>query len=497
MASEGRTGPRDELSAGPPWIFGLRGSPREAPENTLASLRRAVDLGLDGVAYDVRACASGELVLLADATLDRTTDAIGPLASRGVRELHGVDAGGWFSPGFAGEPLAWLDEAFELEGNAAGAHPQHVIELREPPVLPEIAARVAELGRKLSVRIATSHRAACREARDHGLSALYVLTRAAEDERRFVQDERIAAVGATPQGWRTLVGSLSWDAERFCLDVDEPDELLAACRLPFNGLTTTEPRRALATRELVRLVPDDVGRYPLQAPVLDIERATRLSGEGEWCGRWQAAASLRNPFPFEVRVALELVVRRGAFDAPALPLGARLAAGGTVEMPFSISGGSWSPGGDPLLVAHFFWGEDESQRLALDAPLVRRRETVLHDTMRRLPMLRESPKDPRASVTIRRHRGDLLVALEDPGDLEQARVAVHLDGVVRVGAKGLRIPLPRDFAIRPGGVPFSAGIEGRRRERRGLRTVVRRWAGGLPDVLTAGEPGRLLPEGRG
>lgn len=494
MTSGKGIGPPSALEAGPPWIFGLRGSPREAPENTLASLRRAVEMGLDGVAYDVRACASGELVLLADATLDRTTDALGPLAARDVRELSEADAGSWFGPRFAGTPLAWLEEALELEGNAAGTFPQHLIELREPSALPEIAARAAELGRKLSIRVVTSQRAACREARDLGLSPLYVLTRAAEEERRFVRDERIAAVGATPQGWRTLAGSLSWDAERFCLDVDEPDELLAACRLPFNGVTTTEPRRALATRRLVRLAPADVGRYPLQAPVLDIEPATRLSGEGEWCGRWQVTAGLRNPFPFEVRVALELVVRRGAFDAPALPLGARLAPGAAAEMPFTLSGGSWSPGGDPLLVAHFYWGEDDGSHLALDAPLVRRREVVLHDTTRRVALLREAPGDPTATVTLRRHRGDLLVALEHPGDLEQARVVVHLDGAVRTGAKGLRMALPRDFATRPGGIPFSVGIEGRRRERRGLRTVVRRWAGGLPDPLSAGAPGRLLPE---
>src|SRR5690606_6905461 len=145
-------------------------------------------------------------------------------------------------------------------------------------------AAVAERGRRLSVRVATSQRAACREARDLGLSPLYVLTRAAEEERSFVRDERIAAVGATPRGRRTLAGARPWDAERFCLDVDEPDELLAACRLPFNGLTTTEPRRALATRELVRLAPGDLGRYPLQAPELAIEPATRLDGNGEWCG---------------------------------------------------------------------------------------------------------------------------------------------------------------------------------------------------------------------
>ena len=58
----------------PPWILGHRGVPLEAPENTLAGMRRALELGLDGFEYDLRACASGEAVLMHDETLSRTTN---------------------------------------------------------------------------------------------------------------------------------------------------------------------------------------------------------------------------------------------------------------------------------------------------------------------------------------------------------------------------------------------------------------------------------------
>ena len=64
---------------------------------------------LDGpLAYELRACASGELCLLADATLDRTTDAHGGVELRTLPEISGLDAGGWFDARFAGEPLANL-----------------------------------------------------------------------------------------------------------------------------------------------------------------------------------------------------------------------------------------------------------------------------------------------------------------------------------------------------------------------------------------------------
>ena len=78
---------------GPPWILGHRGAPREAPENTLASLRRALEIGVDGIEYDLRGNASHEPVLMHDEDLARTTDAKGLLAARGLPELFGVDAG--------------------------------------------------------------------------------------------------------------------------------------------------------------------------------------------------------------------------------------------------------------------------------------------------------------------------------------------------------------------------------------------------------------------
>lgn len=487
-------GEHGELAPGPPWIFGWRGAPREAPENSLASLERAVGLGLDGVAYDVRACAGGELVLLADATLDRTTDGSGALAVHSPKELHELDAGSWFGAEFSGEPLAWLDSALALRGNAAGTHPQHLIELREPELLPALAARLAERGQRLSVRVATARRSVALEARDLGLAPLLELERPTERDRAFARDEALMAIGARFQDWR-LAGPTPWDCERFCFDVDDPHELLAACRTPFNALTTTEPRRALAIRALVHLAPEDRGGYPLRVGELTIGAQTHLASQGEWCGVWQVELELRNPFAFEVLVELSLVVRRGAFDAPALPQQVRMGPGESVRRSFGLSGGSWSPGGDPLLAARFALPEaDGGARpfLVLDAPLVRRRSVRLLDRALRLPLLRETPREPAASVTVRRHRRDLLAALENPGDLTDARVVVHLDGRRWTGARGVRLALPEDIDTRPGGVPFSVGIVGWRATPRGPRSVVRRWSGGLPDTLAAGEPGRLL-----
>jgi glycerophosphoryl diester phosphodiesterase len=94
----------------PRWI-GHRGAAAHAPENTLASLRRAAADGARWVEFDLRLTADEVPVLLHDATLERTTDGSGPVASRRWDELRRLDAGGRRAPEFRGEPLPSLAQA--------------------------------------------------------------------------------------------------------------------------------------------------------------------------------------------------------------------------------------------------------------------------------------------------------------------------------------------------------------------------------------------------
>jgi glycerophosphoryl diester phosphodiesterase len=90
-----------------------RGASGHAPENTLAAFRRAVDLGADGVELDVQLSSDGELVVIHDETLERTTDGHGWVKDHSLAELKALDASaGW--DGFAGEPLVTLREVFDL-----------------------------------------------------------------------------------------------------------------------------------------------------------------------------------------------------------------------------------------------------------------------------------------------------------------------------------------------------------------------------------------------
>jgi len=82
----------------PPRLFGHRGAAGVAPENTLASFRRAHAAGVDVFELDVHATRDGEVVVLHDPTLDRTTDGAGAVAAVTFAELARLDAGHRFTP---------------------------------------------------------------------------------------------------------------------------------------------------------------------------------------------------------------------------------------------------------------------------------------------------------------------------------------------------------------------------------------------------------------
>ncbi len=481
-----------------PWILGARGVPLEAPENTLCSLRRALELGLDGVAYELRACKSGELVLLADETLERTTDAHGLLELRTLPEISGLDAGGWFGARFAGEPLVLFEEALDLEPAGPGSRPQHLIELRSPGFAPQAARALRGSSSRLQARVATRSRSACLELRDQDLSTLLIADQADEDLAGFLRRERIAACGLSLSSW-PVSSREGWPSERWALELDEPAQLLAACRAGIDGLTTREPRRALAARALASLAPQDGRGWPLEAPELAIEPRSALAGGTEWSGSWSLCARVRNPFELEVRVELSLTVARGTFEARGLPSRLALRPGDQTEVSFELRGGSWSPGGDPRLCADYAWKGRRGRpggQASFDATLHRVRTLRLSETALRVQLLREHPADPPATMTLRRHGAFLLARIESAGGLDDARALVHVDGREHAGAAGLRVRLPEDFDRRPGGVPFSVGCLGREASsgRGGLR--LRRWAGGLPREGDRGAPGRLLPAAR-
>ncbi|WP_343045078.1 glycerophosphodiester phosphodiesterase [Paenibacillus lemnae] len=97
-----------------PIIFAHRGASGEAPENTLAAFSLGLEQGCDGFELDVHLSKDGEIVVIHDDTIDRTTNGSGKVRDMTVEQLQAVDAGAWFDEKYKGEVIPRLEEVFDL-----------------------------------------------------------------------------------------------------------------------------------------------------------------------------------------------------------------------------------------------------------------------------------------------------------------------------------------------------------------------------------------------
>lgn len=97
----------------PSAVIGHRGAAALAPENTLASIRRAAADGAGMVEVDVKLTAEGRPIVMHDDRLERTTDGIGAVASTTLDALGALDAGSWFDAEFSGITVPTLEELLE------------------------------------------------------------------------------------------------------------------------------------------------------------------------------------------------------------------------------------------------------------------------------------------------------------------------------------------------------------------------------------------------
>jgi len=97
-----------------------RGASGTTPEHTRPAFEKALAVGVDMIELDVQLSRDGELVVIHDLELERTTDGSGRVSARSYAELRTLDAGGWWGAPFAGARILCLDEVFALvSGRAA------------------------------------------------------------------------------------------------------------------------------------------------------------------------------------------------------------------------------------------------------------------------------------------------------------------------------------------------------------------------------------------
>lgn len=135
-----------EAARDTPLVVAHRGASAYAPENTLAAVDKADELGFRWVENDVQRTRDGELVILHDTTLDRTTNVEEVFPDRApwrvsdftAEEVARLDAGSWFGEEYAGEPVPTLEQYLHrVEQNRQ----KLLMELKRPDLYPGVEAQ--------------------------------------------------------------------------------------------------------------------------------------------------------------------------------------------------------------------------------------------------------------------------------------------------------------------------------------------------------------------
>jgi len=214
------------------------------PENTLRSFRRAVRDGCDEIELDLRATADDRLVVLHDASVDRTTNGSGAVAELTLDELRALDAGhGERIPTWA-ETVAEVDVRFQAEVKAARAVTLLVDSLQADPALAErtlVTSSSAEI--LLAIRSAMPSAATgLIFGRTPAVEDVIALTRAADAGTALcgIDGLTVEGVAELQEGGLDVTAWPVPDAEVFA----------RAAGLEVDGITTDHPERLqLATRD--------------------------------------------------------------------------------------------------------------------------------------------------------------------------------------------------------------------------------------------------------
>ena len=252
-----------------PLVIGHRGASAEAPENTLAAFRSAIQAGADGIEFDVRLARDGVPVVIHDRTLKRTGRVNASVAELTSKELGQIDVGSWFGASraskgpstYAGEHIPTLGQTLEfLEGSPCIAFIELKCEDREvEPLIAAVceAVRSSPLASRIIIKsfrlsIIARVRLLAPGVRTAALFAPKVMAMLRKEKHLVKIAEEFGAHELSIH-YSLATGKLMEKAEKCGLPVniwttDNPRWIRRALRLGISSIITNDPARLLERR---------------------------------------------------------------------------------------------------------------------------------------------------------------------------------------------------------------------------------------------------------
>jgi len=232
-----------------PVIIAHRGASARAPENTLVAFRKAIQLGVEVAELDVHLSADGDLIVIHDDTLDRTTDGQGRVSDLDTAEIQAVDAGRWKDVKYLGERVPTLPEVLE----AVGQDLILCIELKGGEGLPEAVVSVvrdASLERRVLFFSFDSAHVRALKALEPEIPVVWLVGRESAEEEGYSVDlpEQAAAMGADVLGLSMrivdaaiVIASHAAGLPVFAFTANRPDHINQLVEAGVDGVITDRP----------------------------------------------------------------------------------------------------------------------------------------------------------------------------------------------------------------------------------------------------------------
>ena len=226
-------------------VIGHRGAAALAPENTWAGFDVALSIGVDAIETDIRATRDGELILIHDDSLDRTTNGDGLVNQTPWSVIKTLDAGSWFSATYQGAPVPRLRETLERYGQ----HTHFDLEIKQPGVEVKALKMVQDLGLQANVTFTSFDFTVVQQLKTQApdVQVGWLITDIDQDKIRMAIQAGLNQVCPPAQAlsselvsaWRELgLVVRAWG-------VSDPDVMLLALKAGVDGMTVDFPQLLL------------------------------------------------------------------------------------------------------------------------------------------------------------------------------------------------------------------------------------------------------------
>jgi glycerophosphoryl diester phosphodiesterase len=220
----------------PPWFIAHRGYRAKYPENTLIAFQAALDAGVQMIELDVALSRDRKLVVIHDATLERTTNGKGAVSDHTLAQLKQLDAGGWFHARFAGQVM------INIEIKPHAYEPRHPLDAVERQTLELVCRRniaervlISSFDLNLLKYISTLEHA----------PALGLISRNPADRHTFENCKQLAVVSwhpnhqiLTPEQVKMMHAC---DIRVFPYNADTSEEIARVLEMDVDGVISSDP----------------------------------------------------------------------------------------------------------------------------------------------------------------------------------------------------------------------------------------------------------------